>query len=360
MNVKRTEELVLAQSEDIVRARQTVRAWMIREGFSLVDQTKMVTAASELARNAVDYGGGGVVLLEQLLEGARAGLRITFTDRGPGIPDLELAQTDGYSTGTGLGTGLGAVRRLSSVFDIYAPPGAGTAVLSRIWAQAPQPTLPLRPLTVGAVCLPVDGEEACGDAWAVHQAAERSLVMVADGLGHGPAAGAAAAQAMRTFRAHPERGVAELVTVLDAALRPTRGAAVAIAEIVPQQGVVNYAGLGNIAGRIYGGETVRNLVTTDGTAGTGTRKTHEYTYPWPPDGLLLMHSDGLASHWDLDSHFGLLNRHPSLIAGVLFRDHRRQRDDVTIVAVTQAQEKHVSSDEALYSARRGGAVAGGA
>ncbi len=133
MNVKRTEELVLAQSEDIVRARQTVRAWMIREGFSLVDQTKMVTAASELARNAVDYGGGGVVLLEQLLEGARAGLRITFTDRGPGIPDLELAQTDGYSTGTGLGMGLGGSRRLVNEFTIASSPGQGTVVTITRW-----------------------------------------------------------------------------------------------------------------------------------------------------------------------------------------------------------------------------------
>ena len=133
MNVKRTEELVLAQSEDIVRARQTVRAWMIREGFSLVDQTKMVTAASELARNAVDYGGGGVVLLEQLLDGARVGLRITFTDRGPGIPDLELAQTDGYSTGTGLGMGLGGSRRLVNEFTIASSPGQGTVVTITRW-----------------------------------------------------------------------------------------------------------------------------------------------------------------------------------------------------------------------------------
>ena len=133
MNVKRTEELVLAQSEDIVRVRQTVRAWMIREGFSLVDQTKMVTAASELARNAIDYGGGGVVLLEQLLEGARAGLRITFTDHGPGIPDLELAQTDGYSTGSGLGMGLGGSRRLVNELTIASSPGQGTVVTITRW-----------------------------------------------------------------------------------------------------------------------------------------------------------------------------------------------------------------------------------
>ena len=133
MNVKRTEELKLAESMDVVQVRQTVRAWMVEKGFGLVDQTKMVTAASELARNAVDYGGGGVARLEQLLEGSRAGLRITFTDHGPGIPDLELALTDGYTTGNGLGLGLGGSRRLVNEFAIKSSPGQGTVVTVTRW-----------------------------------------------------------------------------------------------------------------------------------------------------------------------------------------------------------------------------------
>jgi len=308
-------------------------------GFSETATGHVSIVARELASNLVKHAGGGVLLVTVVERPDGPGIELLALDRGPGIRNIGESLRDGQSTGGSLGTGLGAVRRLSSVFDIYAPPGAGAAVLSRIWAQAPKRTLPLRPFTVGAVCLPLDGEEACGDTWVVHQTAERSLVMVADGLGHGAGAATAAAQAMRTFRAHVERGVAELVAVLDAALRPTRGAAVAVAEILSRRGVVNYAGLGNIAGRIYEGEAVRRLATTDGTAGTGTRKTHQYTYPWPPDGLLLMHSDGLAGRWDLDGYPGLRSRHPSLIAGVLLRDHRRQRDDVTVVAVTHAQAK---------------------
>ena len=133
MNVKRTEELKLAEPMDVVHVRQTVRAWMVEKGFGLVDQTKMVTAASELARNAVDYGGGGVARLEQLLEGSRAGLRITFTDHGTGIPDLELALTDGYTTGLGLGLGLGGSRRLVNEFAIKSSPGQGTVVTVTRW-----------------------------------------------------------------------------------------------------------------------------------------------------------------------------------------------------------------------------------
>jgi len=133
VNVKRTEELKLAESMDVVHVRQTVRAWMVEKGFGLVDQTKMVTAASELARNAVDYAGGGVARLEQLVEGARVGLRITFTDHGPGIPDLELALTDGYTTGNGLGMGLGGSRRLVNEFAIESSPGQGTVVTVTRW-----------------------------------------------------------------------------------------------------------------------------------------------------------------------------------------------------------------------------------
>ena len=106
---------------------------MVADAFGLVDQTKMVTAASELARNALDFGGGGVVLLEQLLDGPRAGVRLTFTDHGPGIADLELAHTDGYTSGHGLGLGLGGSRRLVNEFAIESSPGEGTVVTVARW-----------------------------------------------------------------------------------------------------------------------------------------------------------------------------------------------------------------------------------
>jgi serine/threonine-protein kinase RsbT len=133
MAVTRTEKLPVQASEDVVRVRQAVRAWAIELGFSLVDQTKIVTAASELARNTVVYGGGGTVELESLSEGARRGLRLTFTDQGPGIADIEAALRDGFTTGGGLGLGLGGARRLSSEFEIRSQPGAGTTVRITRW-----------------------------------------------------------------------------------------------------------------------------------------------------------------------------------------------------------------------------------
>ncbi|HET8548282.1 MAG TPA: anti-sigma regulatory factor [Bryobacteraceae bacterium] len=119
--------------EDIVRIRQVVRTWAVQIGLNLVDQTKIVTAASELARNMVDYGGGGDVLMQHVENGIRRGLRLTFEDRGPGIPDVEKAMREGFSTGTGLGLGLSGARRLSSEFDIRSKPGEGTRVTITRW-----------------------------------------------------------------------------------------------------------------------------------------------------------------------------------------------------------------------------------
>jgi serine/threonine-protein kinase RsbT len=133
MAVARTEKLPVQASEDIVKVRQVVRAWAVELGFNLVDQTKIVTAASELARNTVIYGGGGTVELESLVAGARRGLRLTFADQGPGIADVEQALRDGFTTGTGLGLGLGGARRLSNEFEIRSQPGAGTVVRITRW-----------------------------------------------------------------------------------------------------------------------------------------------------------------------------------------------------------------------------------
>jgi serine/threonine-protein kinase RsbT len=125
--------LPIRTQEDIVRVRQATREHAVAHGFSLVDQTKLVTAASELARNTLDYGNGGEVEIVRLLDGIRKGLRLTFSDQGPGIEDLEKALTDGYSTGGGLGLGLSGARRLSNEFTIDSAPGKGTRIMIARW-----------------------------------------------------------------------------------------------------------------------------------------------------------------------------------------------------------------------------------
>lgn len=133
MRTERAETLPIRTGEDVVRVRQAVRTRTVEVGFSLVDQTKMVTAASELARNALEYGGGGEARIEMVSEGFRRGVRVVFEDRGPGIPDIQAALRDGFTTGRGMGHGLGGAKRLVNEFDIWSQVGEGTRVTISRW-----------------------------------------------------------------------------------------------------------------------------------------------------------------------------------------------------------------------------------
>jgi serine/threonine-protein kinase RsbT len=133
IRVVSAESMQIRTSDDIVLVRQAVRKKSIALGFGLVDQTKVVTASSELARNTLDYGGGGTALLELIENGTRSGLKLTFEDQGPGIPDIDQALTDGYTTGNGMGLGLSGAKRLSNEFEIWSKPGEGTRVSILRW-----------------------------------------------------------------------------------------------------------------------------------------------------------------------------------------------------------------------------------
>jgi serine/threonine-protein kinase RsbT len=133
MTTQKSERVEIRSSDDVVRVRQAARTLAIGAGLSLVDQTKIITAASELARNTLDYGGGGSVLAELVEVAGRRGLRLTFEDQGPGIADIEVALTDGYTSGKGMGLGLGGAKRLSNEFSIYSKPGEGTKIVIARW-----------------------------------------------------------------------------------------------------------------------------------------------------------------------------------------------------------------------------------
>ena len=133
MAVLRRDTRPISGQQDVVAVRQVVREWAVSMGFSLVDQTKVITAASELARNVLVYGGGGTLSLEALNDGSRRGLRLSFEDQGPGIADVEVALRDGYTTGSGLGLGLGGAKRLSNDFEIHSRLGEGTRVVITRW-----------------------------------------------------------------------------------------------------------------------------------------------------------------------------------------------------------------------------------
>jgi anti-sigma regulatory factor (Ser/Thr protein kinase) len=328
--------LTVADATQIGEARRAARALAGRLGFDEIEAGKVALVVTEAVTNLVKHAGGGEVLLSVLERGGVAGIEVLVLDRGPGMSDLSWCLRDGASSAGTAGNGLGALARLAASFDIHTAPGAGSALVARLWARPP----PGRPsaLEVGAVCVPKPGQLVCGDAWAVEERAGRAVVLVVDGLGHGPDAASASLAAVRAFRDNAGLDPASLLRELHAALRPTRGAVAAVAMLDLAAGLVRFCGVGNVAGAIRSGDASRSLVSHNGTLGHEARKFQEFVYPFPAGSLLVLHSDGLASQWRLDPASGLAARDPALVAGVLYRDFGRGRDDVTVVAARAAGE----------------------
>jgi len=324
-------------SAEARRSALTLAAGLLFDETSAGNVALVVT---EAAKNLLKHAGGGQIILRALEHGRAAGIEMLALDKGPGIADPGRCFQDGYSTAGTSGTGLGAIARLSTLHEIYSRRGQGTALMAQVRRGGRDGGLPVAAprFRVGGVGVAMLGEEECGDDWIFQDFPRGARITVADGLGHGENAALAARAAIRAAREHVDESAPTLLERIHGSLRHTRGAAVAVAEIDPPSHTVRFAGVGNIAAAIVTDSgMVRRLVSFAGTAGLEARKIVEFTYPWDSRSLLLMHSDGLQTHWSFDSYPGLLERHPSLIAGVLYRDYARGRDDVTVVVAQEAR-----------------------
>ncbi len=323
--------LDLRDSSQVAEARRAAVGLAQAHGFDEEDAGRVALVVTELATNLLKHGGGGTLLVGSYEDATGAGIECVALDKGPGMADVGASMRDGHSTAGSPGTGLGAVARGSQVMDVYSAPGLGTAILARI-APGRAAAEPRPAADHGGVSVAVAGEEACGDAWCWKVEDAGFVLMVADGLGHGSSAAEAAHAATRAFTRRGEAPPSDLLAVLHDALRSTRGAAVGIARYERAAGQVVFAGVGNIAATLVdaGGE-VRRMVSHNGTIGHVARKMRDFTYPVGPGALLVLASDGIGTSWRLDDYPGLATRHPTLIAGVLFRDFRRLRDDATVV-----------------------------
>ena len=235
---------------------------------------------------------------------------------------------DGYSTGGTAGIGLGAVKRLSARFDVHSLAGSGTVA----HAVVEPPGHGHRDSPVGVISVPLKGQVACGDAWAVMPGQGWARCLVADGLGHGPMAAEASHLAREIFLSHPQLGVVELLQRLHVHLRSTRGAAAAVAHVDHRLGRLYFGGIGNIAASIVSEDGIQNLVSNNGTlGGSMPSNPRQFEHPWRRGDVLIMHSDGIRPQWQLREVPGLWIRHPEVIAGVLFRDNARPTDDATVL-----------------------------
>jgi anti-sigma regulatory factor (Ser/Thr protein kinase) len=303
--------------------------------FDETESGRVAVVVSECATNVFKHARRGEILLRATDRDGQSGLEVLALDKGPGMSNIGMCLRDGYSTAGSAGTGLGAIERLSSQCDIYTVEGKGTALLAKIWKNHKDLNAPPRHET-GAVCVPKAGEEACGDDWGMYEGPEFTNIFVVDGLGHGVSAADCAVLAMQAFYRAPGEEPVGILENVHAALRASRGAAVAVARLDSRERIVRFAGIGNIAGAIQHPQGLRQMISVPGISGHDMRRVREFTYAWPEGAIVLLYSDGLASHWSLDSYAGLLSRDPSLLAGVLYRDWSRgRRDDTTVIAVRE-------------------------
>ena len=300
-------------------------------GFDDEQAGQVGLAVTEVSTNVLKHASHGRVLIHSLQRDGIAGVEIIALDKGPGIADVSASLRDGHSTTGTMGGGLGALSRMSESFEIFTQPGRGTAVRLELWAK-PLPVRP-RPIEYGGLCIPKHGEPVSGDGWATEEWRDQLSVLLADGLGHGISAHEAARTAIEAFHAHPQYEPGAILDACHGAMARTRGAAVATARVFASAERGIFAGVGNIVCRVEASTTNRHLVSHNGTVGHTMRKVQEFAFPWPRGALLVLHSDGLGTHWDLATYAGLAGRHPALIAAVLYRDYDRGRDDVSIVVI---------------------------
>jgi anti-sigma regulatory factor (Ser/Thr protein kinase) len=331
---EQTRAIPVADVSQVGEARRAVGALGAQLSFDETAAGRVAIIVTELATNVARHGGGGHLLVRAIA--GRTGLEIIAIDKGPGLGDVERAMRDGFSTGGTAGHGLGAVRRMSDVFDLFTAHGGGTAVVSRMLNLRPGGPTSAPGLDVGSVNVAAPGERLSGDGCHQMRGERGPSFVLVDGLGHGPSAHDAARCAVEVCRTNEGGSPTELMTLMHAALRSTRGAAVAVAEIDDAGQRLRFVGVGNIACSVTTNTGTRSIASMAGIVGHEMRRINEFTVPFENGATLLAHSDGINTRWRVDQYPGIRPRHPALLAALMYRDHLRGRDDASVLVARRS------------------------
>ena len=336
MNVRmivggRQSRLQIEDTSQVGEIRRLAQRLAESHDFDEIMVGRVGIVATELANNVLRHAKRGELLMQAFDDGHRLSVELVALDKGPGM-NVDTCMRDGYSTFGTAGNGLGAISRLSTFFDVYSAADQGTVAVARISKQTAARTEGrIGTPNLGAICTAVAGEIECGDAWQIASKDRSMAIIVADGLGHGPLAAVASQAAVKTFEEDPFERPSEAMQRIHRKLSGGRGAAAAVALVEWTQSNVSYAGVGNISGSVVASDKSKGMVSHNGILGVKLLRTQQFEYGLAPDSKIVMHSDGMSARWSLSAYPGLSVRHASVIAGVLFRDHSRARDDVTIV-----------------------------
>ncbi|MCQ8781498.1 ATP-binding protein [Mangrovibrevibacter kandeliae] len=311
------------------------RAVQEAQGLGLDDERcdRIAIIVTELATNLLRHASEGEILLSPAA-GPIAGLHILGTDCGPGLPSIEAALTDGFSTATdspgGIGGGLGAIRRLSDDLDIHSDP-AGTTLVATVGGGPPAPDGDCAGLIV-----PKPGHASGGDIWSFRVEPTRTIVMLLDILGHGSKAAEIAEQGRDAFDNTADLPLEELEAAVADALVGDRGAASMIVEVPHGDGTLRAVGLGNVRGEIVHGTRRQGLLSAPGILGSGARRSKAIEHEWHAGSLLVLATDGLKTHGQGGEPQSLYARRPLTIATTLYRRYRRGTDDCGVVVLKSA------------------------
>lgn len=314
-------------SSQIGHARRVALREAVRAGFDETDAARVALVATELATNVLKHARTGEIHLAMIPGIDTRGVEVIAVDRGPGF-NLADCLPDGFSTGGTRGEGLGAVKRATDVLDMYAD-HRGSVVLARMYPKG----FARADVRFGASHHPLHTEAVSGDGWAMRVGKDIIAAMVVDGLGHGPLAHAAARAGTDAWLADADAEPAEAIGTMDTAMHGSRGGAVAVARYDRRADTLRYAGIGNIAGSLQALDGSRGLASHPGIVGMQARRIRPFEFSPAHGRLLILHSDGLQSRWNLPDYPGLTTRHPAVVTALLHRDFSRGRDDTTVLAI---------------------------
>jgi anti-sigma regulatory factor (Ser/Thr protein kinase) len=337
----RSVVLVVTEETQVFEARRIAVKIASDLGWGEEASGKLAIVVTEICTNLVKHAREGQIHVGPCGNSEKVGIEVLAFDRGPGARELESCIRDGFSTSGTPGTGLGAIARLATEFDLFSQPGRGTCLVARIYPERYVSAGNVQPFAVGAVRVPVLGELECGDNWACQIDGATATLLLADGLGHGVGAAEASREAVAVLRNSSSRPPELLIEAIHVALRPTRGAAVAAAQVDSAENRIRFCGIGNISAMVLTARLTQHMVSHNGTAGHHARKIQGFSYNWSPGAVVLMHSDGIATSWRMDTYPGLLTHHPSLLAATLLRDASRGRDDACVVALAMTENRRI-------------------
>lgn len=299
-------------------------------GFAEHRVAEIAVASKELAMNAHIHGVASWIVVRHRCTPDQPTVEVLVIDSGPGLADVDGVMRDGVSSAGTLGIGLGAVTRIANRFEMFSEPNRGTVTVAAFCSSSaafvPAPV-------VDGVTRPITGETVCGDAWAAEQVGDFVGIIVADGLGHGSLAASASQLAVEEFLVDPARSPSAILHAAHQRLVGTRGAAISVVQINMTSGDVRFAGIGNIAGRIVHESRTSGMTAQPGIVGQHMRNVRDIALRAVPGDLVILHSDGLTSKWDLSTYPGLAMQSRDVVGAVLLRDAGLRQDDASVVVL---------------------------